>query len=154
MTVEIGKPAPKFEMPTDGGGTVSLAALKGRRVVLYFYPKDDTPGCTTEACGFRDALPKFGKINATVIGVSRDSIAAHDRFKAKYKLPFTLASDADGKASTAYGTWVEKNMYGRKYMGMERSTFLIDEKGIVRGIWRKIKVAGHVEEVLKAVKAL
>ena len=154
MTVEIGKPAPKFEMPTDGGGKVSLAELKGKRVVLYFYPKDDTPGCTTEACGFRDSLPNFGKVKATVIGVSRDSVAAHDKFKAKYKLPFTLASDADGKTSAAYDTWVEKSMYGRKYMGMERSTFLIDEKGIVRGIWRKIKIPGHVDEVLAAVKAL
>jgi len=141
-------------MPTDGGGKVSLADLKGKRVVLYFYPKDDTPGCTTEACGFRDSLPNFGKVKATVIGVSRDSVAAHDKFKAKYKLPFTLASDADGKTSAAYDTWVEKSMYGRKYMGMERSTFLIDEKGIVRGIWRKIKIPGHVDEVLAAVKAL
>jgi peroxiredoxin Q/BCP len=154
MTVEIGKPAPKFDMPTDGGGKISLAALKGQRVVLYFYPKDDTPGCTTEAFNFRDALPNFGKVKAAVIGVSRDSIAAHDKFKTKYKLPFTLASDADGKTSAAYDTWVEKNMYGRKHMGMERSTFLIDEKGIVRGIWRKIKVKGHVEEVLEAVKGL
>lgn len=154
MTVEIGKPAPKFEMPTDGGGKISLAALKGKRVVLYFYPKDDTPGCTTEACGFRDNLPDFSKLKAAVIGVSRDSVAAHDKFKAKYKLPFALASDADGKTSEAYGTWVEKSLYGRKYMGMERATFLIDEKGIVRAIWRKVKVAGHVGEVLAAAKAL
>lgn len=154
MTVEIGKPAPKFDMPADGGGTVSLAALKGRRVVLYFYPKDDTPGCTTEACDFRDALPDFAKVKAAVIGVSRDSVASHDKFKKKHALPFALASDADGKASAAYGTWVEKSMYGRTYMGMERSTFLIDEKGIVRGIWRKIKVKGHIDEVLKAAKAL
>ncbi|MBL8665556.1 MAG: thioredoxin-dependent thiol peroxidase [Candidatus Odyssella sp.] len=154
MTVEIGKPAPKFDMPADGGGTVSLAALKGRRVVLYFYPKDDTPGCTTEACDFRDALPDFAKVKAAVIGVSRDSVASHEKFKKKHALPFALASDADGKASAAYGTWVEKSMYGRTYMGMERSTFLIDEKGIVRGIWRKIKVKGHVDEVLKAAKAL
>jgi peroxiredoxin Q/BCP len=154
MKIEIGRPAPKFEMPTDGGGKVSLAALKGRRVVLYFYPKDDTPGCTKEACGFRDALPDFSKVRAAVIGVSRDSVAAHDKFKAKYRLPFALASDIDGKASAAYGTWVEKSMYGRKYMGMERSTFLIDENGIVRGIWRKVKVPGHVEEVLEAAKKL
>jgi peroxiredoxin Q/BCP len=154
MTVAIGKPAPKFDMPADGGGRISLAALKGRRVVLYFYPKDDTPGCSAEACGFRDALPDFRRVNAVVIGVSRDSVAAHDKFKAKYDLPFVLASDADGKTSAAYGTWVEKSMYGRKYMGMERSTFLIDEKGIVRGLWRKIKVKGHVEDVLEAVKAL
>ena len=154
MTVEIGKPAPKFEMPTDGGGKISLAELKGKRVVLYFYPKDDTPGCTTQACGFRDSLPDFKKVKATVIGVSRDSVAKHDKFKAKYALPFTLDSDEDGKTSAAYDTWVEKSMYGRKYMGMERSTFLIDEKGIVRGLWRKIKIPGHVDEVLKAVKAL
>jgi thioredoxin-dependent peroxiredoxin len=154
MKVEIGKPAPKFEMPTDGGGKISLADLKGKRVVLYFYPKDDTPGCTTEACGFRDSLPDFKKVKATVIGVSRDSVAKHDKFKAKYELPFTLASDEDGKTSAAYDTWVEKSMYGRKYMGMERSTFLIDEKGIVRGMWRKIKIPGHVDEVLKAVKGL
>ena len=154
MTAEIGKPAPKFEMPTDGGGAVSLATLKGKRVVLYFYPKDDTPGCTTEACGFRDALPNFGKVKATVIGVSRDSVAAHDKFKAKYKLPFTLASDADGKTSAAYDTWVEKSMYGRKYMGIERATFLIDEKGVIRNIWHKVKVPGHVDEVLEAAKAI
>ena len=154
MTVEIGKPAPKFDMPADGGGKVSLASLKGKRVVLYFYPKDDTPGCTTEACGFRDSSPNFRTVKATVIGVSRDSVAKHDKFKAKYELPFTLASDADGKTSAAYDTWVEKSMYGRKYMGMERSTFLIDEKGIVRGLWRKIKIPRHVEEVLKAVKSL
>ena len=154
MTVEIGKSAPKFAMPADGGGQVSLAALKGKRVVLYFYPRDDTPGCTTEACGFRDNLPDFSKLRAAVIGVSRDSVAAHDKFKAKYKLPFALASDADGKTSAAYGTWVEKSLYGRKYMGLERSTFLIDEKGIVRGIWRKVKVKGHVEEVLETVKTL
>jgi len=154
MTVEIGKPAPKFEMPADGGGTVSLASLKGKRVVLYFYPKDDTPGCTTEACGFRDNLPDFSKLKAAVVGVSRDSVAAHDKFKAKYKLPFALASDADHRGSAAYGTWGEKTLYGRKYMGMERATFLIDEKGIVRGIWRKVKVKGHVEDVLAKVKEL
>jgi peroxiredoxin Q/BCP len=154
MTVEVGKPAPKFAMQTDGGGTISLADLKGKRVVLYFYPKDDTPGCTKEACFFRDAYRQFGKLKAAIVGVSRDSVAAHDKFKAKYELPFTLASDADGKISAAYDTWVEKSMYGRKYMGMERSTFLIDEKGIVRGIWRKIKIPGHVEEVMEAVKEL
>ncbi len=154
MSLTIGKPAPDFTMPTDGGGRIALKDLKGKRVVLYFYPKDDTPGCTKQACGFRDSLPDFGKVKATVIGVSRDSVAAHDKFKKKYELPFTLASDADGKASEAYGMWVEKSRYGRKYMGMERATVLIDEKGIVRHIWRKVKVPGHVEEVLAAVKAL
>jgi peroxiredoxin Q/BCP len=150
----IGKKAPAFDMPTDGGGRVSSASLKGQSVVLYFYPKDDTPGCTKEACDFRDNLPAFGKIDATVIGVSRDGVASHDKFKTKHDLPFALASDADGKASEAYGTRVEKSMYGRKYMGIERSTFLIDGRGVVRGIWRKVKVPGHVDEVLKAAKAL
>ena len=154
MSVEIGKAAPAFTMPTDGNGKVSLAALKGRPVVLYFYPKDDTTGCTKEACGFRDAIPDFSKIDAAIIGVSKDSVASHDKFKAKYDLPFTLASDTDTGVAEKYGVWVEKSMYGRKYMGLERSTFLIDAKGIVRGIWRKVKVAGHVEEVLKAVQEL
>jgi len=122
--------------------------------VLYFYPKDDTSGCTAEACGFRDSLPKFDKVEAAVIGLSRDPVSAHDKFKKKYELPFTLASDEDGKVCERYGVWVEKSMYGRKYMGIERSTFLIDEKGVVRGVWRKVKVPGHVEAVLAAAKAL
>ena len=152
--VEPGKKAPAFTMPTDGGGKISLKDLTGQKVVLYFYPKDDTPGCTKEACGFRDALPDFSKIDAVIIGVSKDTVAKHDKFKDKYDLPFTLASDEDGKVCEAYGTWVEKNMYGRKYMGIERATFLIDEKGILRGEWRKVKVKGHVEEVLEAAQAL
>ena len=152
--VELGKKAPAFKMPTDGGGTVALKDLKGQKVVLYFYPKDDTPGCTKEACGFRDALPDFSKIDAVIIGVSKDTVAKHDKFKAKYELPFTLASDEDGAVCEAYGTWVEKNMYGRKYMGIERATFLIDEKGVLRGEWRKVKVKGHVEDVLETAQAL
>jgi len=149
-----GDKAPAFTMATDGNGGVSLAKLKGKNVVLYFYPKDDTSGCTAEACGFRDSFPKFGKIDATVIGVSRDSVESHEKFKKKYKLNFPLASDADGKVTEAYGVWVEKSMYGRKYMGIERATFLIDGKGVVRKVWRKVKVPGHVDEVLAAVKAL
>ena len=149
-----GDKAPSFTMPTDRNGQVSLAKLKGQNVVLYFYPKDDTSGCTAEACSFRDNLPKFEKVDAVVIGVSRDSVESHDKFKKKYKLPFTLASDDDGTVTEAYGTWVEKSMYGRKYMGIERATFLIDGKGTVRNVWRKVKVPGHVEEVLAAVKAL
>jgi peroxiredoxin Q/BCP len=152
--LKIGDKAPSFDMPTDGGGTASLSSLAGRNVVLYFYPKDDTSGCTKEACDFRDSLPNFGRIDAAVIGVSRDSVASHDKFKKKHTLPFALASDADGKTSEAYGTWVEKSMYGRKYMGMERATFLIDGKGVIRGIWRKVKVPGHVAAVLQAAKAL
>ena len=154
MTVTVGKPAPDFTLPSDGGGKVSLKGLRGQNVVLYFYPKDDTSGCTSEACGFRDALPKFGKINATVIGISRDSVTSHDKFKTKYKLPFTLASDEKGQVTERYGVWVEKSMYGRKYMGIERATFVIDDKGVVRREWRKVKVPGHVDEVLKAVKEL
>jgi len=154
MTVTVGKPAPDFTLPTDGGGKLSLKSLRGQNVVIYFYPKDDTSGCTAEACGFRDQLPKFGKVNATVIGISRDSVASHDKFKKKYDLPFTLASDEKGTVTERYGVWVEKSLYGRKYMGIERATFLIDDKGVVRQAWRKVKVPGHVDEVLKAVKAL
>ena len=154
MTVEVGTPAPDFQMPTDGGGSVSLKDLAGRKVILYFYPKDDTPGCTKEACGFRDLMPDFEGSDAVVIGVSRDGVGSHDRFKTKYGLPFTLASDETGAVCESYGTWVEKNMYGRRYMGIERATFLIDGAGIVRGVWRKVKVPGHVEAVLEAAKAL
>ncbi|HTZ77272.1 MAG TPA: thioredoxin-dependent thiol peroxidase [Stellaceae bacterium] len=154
MSLEIGDKAPDFTLPTDGNGKASLKALKGKNVILYFYPKDDTSGCTKEACGFRDALPDFSKTGATVIGVSKDSVASHDKFKKKYQLPFTLASDEDTEVAKAYGVWVQKSMYGRKYMGMDRATFLIDGKGIIRGLWRKVKVPGHVEEVLEAVQAL
>ena len=154
MSVEVGSKAPDFTLPTDGGGEVSLKALKGKPVVLYFYPKDDTSGCTAEACAFRDTLPDFSKVKAQVIGISRDSVASHDKFKQKYKLPFPLASDADGKVCEAYGVWVEKSMYGRKYMGIKRATFLIDAKGVVRGVWRKVKVPGHAEEVLEAARAM
>ena len=154
MTLQIGDKAPDFTMPADGGGEVSLASLKGRPVVLYFYPRDDTPGCTTEACGFRDALPDFSKVDAAIVGVSRDTVAKHDRFKAKYDLPFTLGADDSGAVTEAYGVWVEKSMYGKKSMGIERATFLIDGNGVIRGVWRKVKVAGHVDEVLAAVRAL
>jgi thioredoxin-dependent peroxiredoxin len=153
MTLESGDKAPDFTLPTDGGGTVTLSKLKGKKVVLYFYPKDDTSGCTAEACGFRDTFPNFRKIDAAVIGISRDSVASHDKFKKKYELPFTLAADIEGKVTEKYGVWVEKSMYGRKYMGIERATFLVDEKGVVRKVWHKVKVPGHVDEVLAAVKA-
>jgi peroxiredoxin Q/BCP len=133
MSLDIGDKAPSFTLPTDGGGKISLQDFKSKPVVLYFCPKDDTPGCTTEACAFRDSLPDFSKLKASVIGVSRDSAASHDKFKTKYKLPFPLAADEDGKTSEAYGVWVEKSMYGKKYMGIERSTFLIDGKGSFAG---------------------
>ncbi len=154
MSLEPGAKAPDFTLPTDGGGTVSLAKLKGKRVVLYFYPKDDTSGCTAEACGFRDGFPNFRKADAVVIGVSRDSAASHDKFKKKYELPFTLAADTEGKVTEKYGVWVEKSMYGRKYMGIERATFLIDEKGVIRNVWHKVKVPGHADEVMTALKEL
>ena len=154
MTLEVGDKAPSFSLATDGGGTVTSASLKGKNVILYFYPKDDTSGCTAEACGFRDSHPNFKKADAVVIGVSRDSVASHDKFKKKFDLNFQLGADETGKVTEDYGVWVEKSMYGRKYMGIERATFLIDGKGVLQGVWRKVKVPGHVEEVLKAVKGL
>ncbi|HVI91281.1 MAG TPA: thioredoxin-dependent thiol peroxidase [Dongiaceae bacterium] len=154
MTLKTGDKAPAFTMKTDGDGKVSLSALKGKTVVLYFYPKDDTSGCTAEACGFRDDQAAFNKLDAVVIGVSRDSVASHDKFKKKYDLTFQLGSDETGKVTEDYGVWVEKSMYGKKYMGIERATFLIDGKGVIRNIWRKVKVPGHVDEVKKAIKEL
>lgn len=154
MTLETGQPAPDFTLATDGGGTVSLAALRGKVVVLYFYPKDDTPGCTREACAFRDLLPDFSAANAVVIGVSKDGAASHDRFKAKYALPFILAADTDTALAQAYGVWIEKKNYGKTYMGMDRATFVIDGAGVVRAVWRKVKVDGHAEKVLAAIAAL
>jgi peroxiredoxin Q/BCP len=154
MTLKVGDKAPDFTLQSDGGGKVSLKDLKGKTVVLYFYPKDDTSGCTAEACAFRDQLPDFSKLKATVLGLSKDSVDSHDKFKAKYDLTFPLLSDIDGKVTKAYGAWVEKSMYGRKYMGIDRSTFLIDGKGVIRRVWRKVKVPGHAEEVLKAAAAL
>ena len=153
-TLEIGAHAPDFTLPSDGGGSVSLAALRGKPVVLYFYPKDDTPGCTQQSCDFRDALPRFGDLGAKVIGISKDSVASHDKFKAKFALPFPLASDENGQTCEDYGVWGEKSMYGKTYMGIDRSTFLIDKDGIIRGIWRKVKVPGHVDQVAEAVKGL
>lgn len=154
MTVNTGDRAPDFDLPTDGGGSLSLKDLKSRKVALYFYPKDDTSGCTREAEAFRDAKRQFDHAKTTIVGVSRDSVARHDKFKAKYGLPFALVSDEQTALCQAYGVWVEKSMYGRKYMGIERATFLIDEKGVIREIWRKVKVAAHAEAVLKAAKAL
>ena len=151
---EIGAPAPEFSLPADGGRTVSLDQLRGKKVVLYLYPKDDTPGCTKEAIGFTEHGKAFEEAGAVVLGLSKDTVAKHDKFKAKYELPFTLASDEDGTLCEAYGTWVEKSMYGKKYMGIDRATFLIDGQGKIAQVWRKVKVPGHVEEVLAAAKAL
>ena len=146
-----GDKAPSFNMDTNTGEKVSLSKLKGRKVVLYFYPRDDTPGCTKEACGFRDDFSKYKKAGAVVIGVSKDSVESHQKFIDKYDLNFILASD-DGTVCEKYDAWRIKNMYGKEYMGIGRSTFLIDTKGKLNKIWPKVKVDGHVEEVLKAVK--
>jgi thioredoxin-dependent peroxiredoxin len=154
MALKVGDKAPAFTLPTDGDGSVSLAGLKGKKVVLYFYPRDDTPGCTKEACNFRDDFRNFTKTDAVVVGVSKDSVAAHDKFKKKYKLPFVLGSDKELATAKAYGVWVEKSFMGRKFMGMERATFLIDGAGMIRGIWHKVKVPGHAEEVLKAAQEI
>jgi len=154
MTLKPGDKAPNFKLATDGGGELSLPDLKGQTVVLYFYPRDDTPGCTKEAIGFSEARQKFERAGVTVVGVSKDSVQSHDKFKAKYKLKIHLGSDPETKVAKTYGTWVEKSMYGRKYMGMDRATFLIDGKGVIREVWRKVKVPGHVDEVLAAAKAL
>ncbi len=151
---QIGKPVPAFKLPATGDAQVSLASLKGKPVVIYFYPKDDTPGCTTESCGFRDYHAAFRRAGATILGVSRDSLASHEKFKAKYEFPFDLLSDSDETLCRLFDVIREKNMYGKKVMGVERSTFLIDGAGVLRAEWRKVKVDGHVEAVLAAVKAL
>jgi peroxiredoxin Q/BCP len=153
MAVQVGKKAPEFKLPGSSGEDVSLAGLKGKTVVLYFYPKDDTPGCTREACDFRDAARKFSTAKAVVLGVSPDSLKSHDKFIDKFELPFTLLSDADHAVAEKYGTWVKKSMYGREYMGIERSTFVIDPTGKLKAEFRKVKVDGHVDEVLAAVRA-
>ncbi|HJW40211.1 MAG TPA: peroxiredoxin, partial [Rhizomicrobium sp.] len=149
-----GDKAPKFRLATDGGGEVSTTSLKGKPYVLYFYPKDDTSGCTREAIGFSESLKTFEARGVAVIGVSKDSTTSHDRFKTKYKLKVVLGSDPETKTAADYGVWVEKSMYGRKYMGMERATFLVDGSGVIRNVWRKVKVDGHVDEVLATAKKL
>lgn len=149
-----GASAPTFDMAANNGSRISLSALAGKNVVLYFYPKDDTPGCTIEAKDFRDMIKDFDKANTIIIGVSKDSVKSHDKFKEKYCLPFTLGADEDGSVCEAYGVWVEKSMYGKKYMGIQRATFLIDSKGILRHIWPKVSVDGHVKEVLKTAQSL
>jgi peroxiredoxin Q/BCP len=151
--VETGKPAPDFTLPDQQGKKVTLSKLKGSPVVLYFYPKDDTSGCTKEACGFRDSFGEYEKAGAKILGVSPDGVETHGKFIKKHGLPFTLLADTETKVSQAYGVWKEKNMYGRKYMGIERTTYVIDAKGIVRQIFPKVKVDGHSEAVLAAVKA-
>lgn len=148
-----GDKAPDFDLPTDTG-RVSLGALKGKAVVLFFYPKDDTPGCTTESIGFSQAKADFEAAGAVVIGVSKDTAAKHGKFRAKHGLTVELGSDADSDVIERYGAWVEKKLYGREYMGIDRSTFLIDGDGVIRRVWRKVKVPGHVQQVLEAARAL
>jgi peroxiredoxin Q/BCP len=152
--VEDGKNAPDFSLPDADGKMVQLASLKGQPVVVYFYPKDDTSGCTAEAKGFTCLAPDFKQAGAEVLGISPDSPASHQKFQEKYDLGVRLLADEERKAAEAYGVWVEKSMYGRKYMGIERSTFLVDDAGKIARIWRKVKVPGHAEQVLEAVRAL
>ena len=153
-TVNVGVKAPEFKLPSTVGREISLKSCKGKNVVLYFYPKDDTTACTKEAIAFTELKKKFDKNNTIIFGLSKDDIKTHEKFIAKYDLKIDLLSDVDGSTCEAYGVWVEKNMYGRKYMGIERSTFLIDATGRVEKVWRKVKVAGHVEEVLESVGSL
>lgn len=150
--IAIGESAPDFELPGDGGSTISLSSLRGSIVVLFFYPKDDTSGCTTEALDFTSLKEEFDAIGVKLIGISPDSVKRHDKFKAKHGLTVTLASDEEKQVLEAYGVWVEKSMYGRKYMGVERTTLLIDSNGKIVRIWNKVKVAGHAAEVLSAAK--
>ncbi|MBP01646.1 MAG: thioredoxin-dependent thiol peroxidase [Rhodospirillaceae bacterium] len=154
MSIEIGTAAPDFKIQTDAEETLSLKSLKGSRIILYFYPKDDTSGCTKQACAFKEKMNDFKKHNTRIIGLSKDSIKKHIKFKNKYDLNFDLGLDETGSIYDDYGVWKEKSMYGRKYMGIERSTFLINEKGIVLKEWRKVKVNGHIDSVFSAILAL
>ncbi|MFZ4761573.1 MAG: thioredoxin-dependent thiol peroxidase [Alphaproteobacteria bacterium] len=150
----IGSQAPDFTLPDDKGNMTTLSAQKGKAVLLYFYPKDDTSGCTKQACAFRDQFPEFSDKNLLVLGVSKDSVVSHGRFRDKYSLNFPLLSDSEGTVCEAYGVWKEKSMYGKKYMGIERTSFLIDAEGIIRHIWPKVKIDGHAEDVLKIFTSL
>ena len=153
MTLKIGDKLPAFKGET-ANGPIAPKDLKGTNAVIYFYPKDDTPGCTIEACAFRDNLPKFTKMNAKVFGVSKDDLRSHEKFTEKFELPFVLISDNDGSICDSFGTWVEKKNYGKTYMGIERATYLVDKDGVIQEIWRNVKANGHAEEVLEAVKKL
>lgn len=152
--IDTGQPAPDFTLPRDGEGDVTLSALRPGKVVLYFYPRDDTPGCTKESIAFTDHLQAFADAGATILGVSKDSVKKHDKFRDKHDLKVTLLSDENSDVCEQYGVWVEKNMYGRKSMGIERATFLIDSDGTIAQVWRKVKVPGHVELVLEAVQTI
>lgn len=149
--LNIGDKAPDFTLPKDGNGEITLSELRGKKVVLYFYPKDDTSGCTSQAQQFTALNDEFTNAGAIIIGVSKDSVKSHDKFKAKYGISFALLSDESLDVANKYGVWVEKSMYGRKYMGMERATFLIDGEGKIEKVWHKVKITGHIEEVLASV---
>ena len=151
--VEKGSHAPDFTLPSDEGGSVTLSSLRGRKVVLYFYPKDDTPGCTIQACDFRDALPRFNGVDAVVLGVSPDSVESHGKFREKFGLTFPLLADEEHAVAEAYGVWKERTLYGRKVMGIERSTFLVDEEGRVAELWRGVKAEGHAEMLVELMGA-
>ena len=152
--LDIGDKVPAFSLPTNGGGKLSLKDLKGKKAVIYFYPKDMTPGCTTEANDFKDRIKDFQKADSVVVGVSKDSVTRHDKFVDKYDLPFVLVSDEEGTMCEDFGVWQEKKLYGKTFMGIVRATFVIDEKGKVAAVWPKVKVKGHIDEVLAAVKDL
>jgi peroxiredoxin Q/BCP len=150
-----GQTAPDFTLPATGGKSISLSEFRGaKNVVLYFYPKDETPGCTKEACSFRDVQSEFEAAGSVILGVSTDSVASHEKFAAHHHLPFPLLSDSHKTAADAYGVWKEKSLYGKTFLGMERTTFAIDREGIIRKVWRKVKVDGHIDEVLELVKGL
>jgi len=151
--LKVGDKAPDFSLPSSAGQTITLKSLRGKQVVLYFYPKDDTPGCTKEACSFRDEITQIEKAHAVVLGVSTDGLASHQKFSKKYGLPFALLSDESLVVAKAYGVYKQKSMYGRTYWGIERSTFVVDETGKLSAIFRKVKVDGHVEQVMTALKA-
>ena len=153
-SLEENNHAPEIELSLGDGKIVALQQFSGKNIVLYFYPKDDTPGCTTEAKDFANLTPKFTKLNTVIIGISKDNAASHKKFKDKYCIPFPLASDLDGKICEAYGVWVEKSMYGKKYMGIQRSTFIIDKKGSIKRIWRNVSVTNHAQEVLETIENL
>jgi len=152
--LEIGHPAPDFSLSRDGGDTVTLSELRGKNVVLYFYPKDDTPGCTKEAIAFTGQVEEFAALDTVIFGISKDTVTKHEKFIAKHDLGVALLSDEEGAMCDAYGVWVEKSMYGKTYMGIERATYLIDKEGKIAQIWRKVKVPGHSDAVLEAVKAI
>lgn len=151
MTLKVGDLAPDFTLPSDEGSEITLSKVKGKKV-LYFYPKDDTPGCTKEACDFRDSFHRFEQVGVQVLGISKDSQLRHAKFKSKYQLPFTLLVDTNGDICQAYGVLDKKSLFGKTFLGIKRSTFLIDEEGVIRAIWRKVKVTGHIEQVLNELK--